>query len=146
MKIFIKNPHFIFWPAIPILLFLGFLYQEKYLSINIYDTYYVFSFIDLMYLISAIFLIIGSGYWFMKISHHQLSFWLNVLNISLTFGGLLLIWVLPRVSRNSIRDYNFNNNLTIIIYVCIFAVILGQLLFPFNIIRGLISKKNSFNH
>lgn len=145
MKIFIKNPHYIFLPAIPIL-FLGFIDQEKNLSLNIHDTYFVFSFIDLMYLISIIFLIIGLGYWFMSKYHRQLSFWLNVLHISLTFGGLLLIWILPQLFRTSIGDYNFNNNLTMVIYVCIFAVILGQLLFPFNIIRGLILKKNSFNY
>ena len=80
------------------------------LDINVHDTYFVFSQIDLTILISILFGIIGLGYWIMLKTNRKLSKWLNLIHITLTFGGILLIWILAQLFRESIMEYDFNNN------------------------------------
>tara|TARA_R110001606_G_C14962838_1_gene602121 strand:- start:88 stop:441 length:354 start_codon:yes stop_codon:yes gene_type:complete len=112
------------------------------LDINVHDTYFVFSQIDLTILISILFGIIGIGYWMMLKANRKLSKWLNLIHITLTFGGILLIWILAQLFRESIMEYNFNNNLTFGIYLIALIAIFGQLIYPINIISGIIKKRN----
>ena len=140
MKKLFKNPHYIFWLSIPIILFIGLINPERSLEINIYDTYYIFFLQDLTYLFSLIFLITGLGYWLMRKTNIKLSNRLNIIHIILTFGGIILIWILSQLYRDPMQGYNFNNKLTSTIYITIFLVIIGQVLFPVNIIRGLTVK------
>ena len=144
MKKLFKNPHHIFWLSIPIVLLIGIFNPERSVDINVYDTYYIFFLKDLTYLISLIFLITGLGYWLMRKTNRKLSNRLNIIHIILTFGGIILIWILSQLYQDPMQGYNFNNNLTLTIYITIFLVIIGQLLFPVNIIRGLIVKPETF--
>ncbi|MFD2541339.1 hypothetical protein ACFSSB_03345 [Lacinutrix gracilariae] len=142
MKFLINKPHLIFLLSIPIIILFGILDRNEMLDINVHDTYFVFSQIDLTILISILFGIIGIGYWMMLKANRKLSKWLNLIHITLTFGGILLIWILAQLFRESIMEYNFNNNLTFGIYLIALIAIFGQLIYPINIISGIIKKRN----
>lgn len=142
MNKLIEKPYLIFLLAIPIIMLIGILRGDSMLDINVYDTYYVIAYLHLAILISILFGIIGIGYWIMLKSDRKLSKWLNCTHIGLTFGGTLIVWILTKFYRTEIMEYEFNNNLTLIITLIILLMIIGQLIFPINIIYGLIKKKN----
>lgn len=121
---------------------IGILSGDTMLDINVHDTYYVIAYLHLAILISILFGIIGIGYWVMQKANRKLSKWLNWTHIGLTFGGALIVWILTKFYRTEFMEYEFNNNLTLIITLIIFLMIIGQLIFPINIIYGLIKKKN----
>lgn len=137
-----EKPHLIFLLAIPIITLIGILSGDAMLDINVHDTYYVIAYLNLAILISILFGIIGIGYWIMQKADRKLSKWLNWIHIGLTFGGTLIVWILTKFYRTEIMEFEFNNNLTLIITLIILLVIVGQLIFPINIIYGLIKKKN----
>ncbi len=142
MSRIINKPHLIFLLSIPLIMLSGFLSSINDLDINIHDTYYVFSLFDLNTLISILFGIIGLGYWIMLKANKKLSKWLNFVHIALTFGGISLIWILAQLFRESIMEYNFNNNLTLAIYIITLIAVFGQIIYPINLIRGIIGKRN----
>ncbi|MBO0321436.1 cbb3-type cytochrome c oxidase subunit I [Muricauda sp. CAU 1633] len=145
MNKLIEKPHLIFLFAIPIILFVGILNGNAVLDINVHDTYYVIAHLHLAILVSILFGIIGIGYWAMKKADKQLSKWLNGTHIGLTFGGTFLVWVLTKFYRTEIMEYEFNNYLSMVITIVILLIILGQLIFPINIIYGLIKRKDKIN-
>ncbi len=122
---------------------IGFISGEAVLDINVHDTYFEIAYIHLTTLISILFGIIGLGYWIMLKANRKLSKWLNWTHIGLTFGGTIIILILAQLYRKEIMEYEFNNNLTLIITLIILLIILGQIIFPINIIYGLIKKKTS---
>jgi len=140
LKLPAKNLHNIFWISIPILILIGFLNRGRFVDINIYDTYYILDFPLITYLISFIFLIIGLGYRIMQRANKKVSRLLLRVHIMLTFGGLLVIWVLSLFYRLTGIGFEFNNNLSLVIYLISLIIILGQLLFPINMLRGMIKK------
>lgn len=142
MKKLIEKPHLIFLLAIPIIMLIGVLSEDAILDINIHDTYYVIAYLYIAILISILFGIIGIGYWIMHKADRKLSKWLNSIHIGLTFGGILVVWILSKFYRTEIIEYEFNNNLTLIITLIVLLMIVVQLIFPINIIYGLIKKKN----
>ena len=75
-------------------------------------------------------------------ANRKLSKWLNLIHIALTFGGILLILILAQLFRESIMEYNFNNNLTLAIYSIALIAIFGQIIFPINLINGIMKKRN----
>ncbi len=145
MKKLIKKPHLFFFLAVPITIVVGVLnrYEAtgKTLDFNVHDSYFLIAHFHLIYLIAIIFAIIGIGYWIMHKTDRKLINWLNWIHIVLTFGGTLLVWILSQFYRTGIMEYKFNNNLTSTITLIIALIILGQLIFPINIIYGLIKKK-----
>ncbi len=60
----------------------------------------------------------------------------------LTFGGTIIVYILTKFYRIDITAYEFNNTLSFAITLIILSMIFGQLIFPINIIYGLIKKKN----
>ena len=142
MNRLIEKPHLIFLLAIPIIMLIGILSGDAVLDINIHDTYFVITHLHFEILISILFGIIGIGYWIMLKTGRKLSKWLNWTHIGLTFGGTLLVRILTKFYRPEFLEYEFNNNLTLIISLIILLMIIGQLIFPINIIYGLTKKKN----
>ena len=140
-----EEPHLIFLLAIPIIILVGILGGDAMLDINVHDTYYVIAYLHLAILISIVFGLIGTGYWLMGKANRKLSKWLNWTHIGLTFVGPLVVLILAQFYQRDIMEYEFNNNLTIVIMVIIILVILGQILFPINIILGLFKRKNKIN-
>ncbi len=120
----------------------GILSGGAVLDINFHDTYYVVSHLHLSILISILFGIIGVGYWIMQKVGRKFSKWLNWTHIGLTFGGTFVVWILSKFYQTEIMEYEFNNNLTLIITLIILLMIVGQLIFPINIIYGLSKMKN----
>jgi len=142
MKKLINKPHLIFLIAIPIIILIGILSGDAVLDINVHDTYYVIAYFHLATLISILFGIIGIGYWIMQKAGRKLSKWLNWTHVGLTFGGILIVWILTKFYRTEIMEYEFNNNLSLIITLIVLIMIVGQLIFPINIIYGLTKKRN----
>ena len=120
---------------------IGILSGDAVLDINVRDTYYVIAYLHLAILISILFGIIGLGYWIMQKVDRKLSKWLNWTHIGLTFGGSITVWILTKFYRTEIMEYEFNDNLTSIITLIVLLMIVGQLIFPINIICGLLKKK-----
>ncbi len=145
MNKLIEKPHLLFLFTIPIVLFIGILNRNTVLDINVHDTYYVIAHLHLAILLSILFGIIGIGYWVMQKVDRQLSKWLNWAHLGLTFGGTFLVWILTKFYRTEIMEYEFNNYLTMVITIVVLLIILGQLIFPINIIYGLMKKKNKTN-
>ncbi len=143
MNKLVEKPHLAFLLAIPILMLIGILRGNATLDINVHDTFYVIAYLHLATLISILFGIIGMGYWIMLKSDRKLSKWLNGTHIGLTFGGIIVVWILTKFYRSETVEYQFNSKLTLIITLIIILMIVGQLIFPINIIYGLIKKKKN---
>ncbi|WP_179320903.1 cbb3-type cytochrome c oxidase subunit I [Winogradskyella helgolandensis] len=141
MNLLTKRPHIIFLVFAVITFILGF-NANGGIDINIHDTYYVISNYHFATLISIIFGIIGLIYWIVKKVNGNLSKRLNLVHVTLTFGGIFLILILNEFFRKSIMEYDFNENLTMVIYLISAIVIFGQIIFPINIISGIIRKQN----
>ena len=77
----------------------------------------------------------------MQKANRKLSKWLNWTHIGLTFGGTITVWIMTKFYRTEIMEYEFNDNLTSIITLIVLLMIVGQLIFPINIICGLLKKK-----
>ena len=146
MNILIEKPHLTFLLSIPIIMLIGVLSGDTVLDINVHDTYYVIAYLHFAILISILFGIIGMGYWIMQKANRKLSKWLNWAHVGLTFGGTLTVWILTKCYRTEIMEYKFNNNLSLIITLIVLLMIVGQLIFPINIIYGLLKKKNKTSH
>jgi len=137
-----KKPHLIFWISIPVLILNGILNSNKMLDINIQDTYYVFSKTALIIVISSLLAIMGLGYYLTLKSKGKLSKWLNLIHVALTIGGMLTVFILTQLFRESIMEYKFNNNLTMAIYIMAIITIFAQILYPINLIGALIKTRN----
>ncbi len=138
----INKPHLIFLIAIPIVMIVGILFIDATLDINVHDTYFVIAYFHFAALISILFAIIGVGYYLIQKSDRKLSKWLNSTHIGLTFGGTIVVLILTQFYREDVMEYEFNNNLSLSILFVIFLMVLGQLIFPINIIYGLMNKKS----
>ena len=137
-----KKPHLIFWISIPVLILIGILNRSEMLDINIYDTYYVFSKTALIIMISGLFGFMGLGYYLMLKAKRKLSKWLNLIHVALTVGGMLTVWILTQLFRESIMEYKFNNNLTMVIYALVIITIFAQIIYPINLIGAIIKPPN----
>ena len=139
----IEKPHLIFLLSIPVIMGIGILSEDEVVDINVHDTYFVIAHLDFVVLISLLLGLIGIGYWIMQKANRKLSIWLNGIHIGLTFGGPIIVWLLTKFFRAETMDYDFNNNLNLIIWLIILLMVLGQLIFPINVIYGLMNKKTS---
>lgn len=145
MNSIIDKPHLIFLPAIPIILLIGFLSGDSILDFNIADTYYVIASNDISIFLAMLFAIMGLGYWIIKRVNGTLSVRLNWFHIGLTFGGTIIALILSQFYRENIMEFEFNNGLSLIISLVILITILGQIIFPINIIYGILNKKKPLN-
>ena len=144
MNLLTKRPHIVFLVFAIITFILGF-NANGGIDINIHDTYFVMSNYHFATLISILFGIIGLIYWIVKKVNGSLSKRLNLIHVALTFGGIFLILILNEFFRKSIMEYDFNENLTMVIYLLSAVVIFGQIILPINIISGIIKKRNKTN-
>lgn len=141
MNIITTKPHIIFLLSIPIVMLIGILSGDSAIDINVHDSYFVLGYLHLAIFISILFGIFGIGYWTVQKAKKKLSKSLNLIHIILNFGGTLLILILAQLYRNGIMNYEFNNNLTVILTLIGLAIIVGQVIFPINIIYALMKKK-----
>lgn len=139
----IDKPHLIFLLAIPIILLIGYLSGDATLDIYIRDTYYVIKYIQLTVLISLLFTLIGIGYWIMEKADKKLSKWLSRTHVGLTFGGILIVLILSQFYQQDLKELEFNNNLSLVISLTILITVVSQIIFPMNIIYGVLKRKNN---
>ena len=147
MNSLFKKPHLVFFLAIPIILLIGLLGGDSALDINIHDTYFVIAHPHIAILISIVFGIIGLGYWTTQRVGGQLSKWMSIIHIVLTFGGLLAIFIVPSLTFVSSNESSFPvfDDLMVKNQILVYTVILmwlGQLLFLVNLILAFFRKKN----
>ena len=144
MNLLTKRPHIVFLVFAVITFIIGF-NANGGVNINVHDTYFVMSNYHFATLLSILFGIIGLTYWIVEKVNVNLSKRLIFSHVALCFGGIVLILILNEFFRKSIMEYNFNENLTMAIYLISAIVILGQIIFPINIIRGIIKKRNKIS-
>lgn len=137
-----QKPHLIFLFAIPLTILIGILNRDSVFDFNVNDSYFIIGHVYLAILVSILYAIVAIGYWMAQKAGLKLSDWLTWSHIGLTFGGTMLACVLTKFYRPDFREYQFNTNLTLIIWFIILLVIAGQLCLLINIIYGLLNKKN----
>ncbi len=143
----INKPHLIFWISIPIIILIGLLNRNEILDVNVHDTYFVFSKTDLTIVISILFMIIGLGYRIMLKAKRNLSKWLNLTHIVLTFGGIITISLIPYLfnykteTEFPLFDDLAGQNITIIIVTIL--ILFGQLIYLTNLITGMFNKNKT---
>ena len=143
MNFLIDKPHIIYLLTIPIIMLIGILSRDVVLDINVHDSYFVITYLHFAILLSMLFGIIGIGYWIIQKTGRKLSKWLSSTHIGLTFGGILVVWILTKLYRTEIMEYEFNYYLSKTITVVILLMIVGQLTFPINIVCGLLKKNKT---
>jgi len=139
MNRIIKKPYKPFLLAILPVMLLGFLSRGAVLDINIHDTYVIINYWHMALLISVLFAISGISYWAMTKANKKPATWLSAIHLILTFGGSLMLWILPNFYSVYSFAYAFNN-LTAAIIISILVMLIGQILFPINIVYGLLKK------
>ena len=140
MNRLIKKPYIPFLLAIFPVMLLGFLSRGAVLDINIHDTYVIINYWHMALLISVLFAISGISYWAMTKANKKPATWLSAIHLILTFGGSLMLWILPYFYSLDPLAYAFNNNLTAAITLSALVMLIGQILFPINIVYGLLKK------
>ncbi len=141
MSILFKKPYIPFFIAAPILLLTGLLDSDSTLDINIHDTYFIIDYFHLSIVMSLFFSLIGVGYLIMK--KKTLSIWLNRIHIGVTFGGIITVKILILLLNIEMMESTLNFILIFIIWSIVLFIVLIQIIFPINIIYGLIKSNKS---
>ncbi|TDT50688.1 hypothetical protein CLV90_0007 [Maribacter spongiicola] len=147
MKKITQSPHLVFWVLIPVLLLIGYIDSNETIAINIYDTYFVVTMLNLGPLLSIVCGIIGLGYWIIFFLKKKLINWLTILHAIVTIIGFLIILLIPLLSPELNQndpslnlEYYFDTQ--VITTLSVLVVISIQLLYPINIIAALVKKTN----
>ena len=141
-----ERPHIIFLVFAVITFLLGF-NANGGIDFNIHDTYFVMSNYHFATLISILFVIIGLIYWILKKVNGNLSKRLNLIHVTLTFGGIFMILILnelklKQINVDTLSKLEFNQNLETVVQIVFAIIVLSQVIFPINIISALIKKRN----
>jgi heme/copper-type cytochrome/quinol oxidase subunit 1 len=144
----INKPYVIFLLFIPIILLIGLINRQEILDVNVKDTYYVFKYSDLTILIAIYFCLIGLGYWIIEKTCGKLIQNLNWIHLILTISSLLIIWTLSQFYKvikpgnvvNFMEGNRLNENISFTILLITVVLIIGQLLFPINLIITMLKK------
>tara|TARA_R110002051_G_scaffold91370_2_gene160703 strand:- start:23409 stop:23840 length:432 start_codon:yes stop_codon:yes gene_type:complete len=143
MKKITQKPHFVFWILIPVLLLIGYIDSNETIAINIHDTYFVITMLNLGALLSIMCGIIGLGYWVIIKLNRRLVNWLTIIHLIITVISLCLILLIPFFlpeSNQGITSLYFDAQVTITISAVVAVCI--QSLYLINIITALIRKTN----
>jgi hypothetical protein len=125
------KPHQISWLAIPLLLIIGFVYQQHTIDIQLYDTYFVIDMLMFAQAGSGLLFVTGVVYWLLDRWHKRTNKQLSGLHLLLLFGSLASP-TLPILSDQFLNAPWLLGNLLI------FA--LAQFLFIVNVISSLFRK------
>jgi len=144
-----KKPYFLFFGLIVILLSFGFYKGMETIAINIHDTYYVISWKDAMIFISFIYGLLALIYFTLLKLKFRLVNWMTISHVLISIIGLFLIFILSKIVRETspgdlmklMNDIDFNEKITIGIWITAFAIIGIQTLFFMNAIYALVKGK-----
>jgi|GEM_PF-3740064 len=119
----------------------GFVYPPKITEVHLYDTYYIFSISTPIYGFAVLLLIGGGVYWLIdKWVYSQKLSWWHVI------GTMVLLAILLLLEINAtyyIRDMRYNDRFSFMLLNPVWfylVIILWQLIFPYNLIRGLLRR------
>tara|TARA_R110001606_G_scaffold160256_2_gene304112 strand:+ start:58 stop:540 length:483 start_codon:yes stop_codon:yes gene_type:complete len=150
MKNFIKKPYKIFWGIIPLILIIGYFYNEESFDLNIHDTYFVIYNDYLSYLISKWFVLIGLFYFTIIKIGRELKNWMNLIHSFITIFGLLILKILVDISQNEFfqtksfyekNDFDYYNYIKFGIVTLVLLIGIAQIIFIVNLIIALFSNK-----
>ena len=137
-----EKPHLLFFLSIPLVILIGFLSGDEVVDINIHDTYFLIERLDLALMLALFVGIMGIGYWILYKTQGKLLKWSYWTQVGITFGGAFVVWVLTKCYRPEYMEYEFNNKLTLLISLLVILMGIAQLLFPLNILYGILKKKS----
>ncbi|MBL1219203.1 MAG: hypothetical protein D8M59_17130 [Planctomycetes bacterium] len=137
----IEKPHLIFFVAIPIIILLGIFSGENLLDINLHDTYYIISFVEISYLISLLFLFIGLCYWVIFKFNKTLLISLSKIHILFTIGGTILWWFSAFNFFLDPKSFDVNFTMSVISSILEVIILIGQFCFLINILIGILGKR-----
>lgn len=149
MNVIKEKPYFLFIGLIVNLLSFGFYKRMETIDINIHDTYYVMSWIDAMIFISFIYGILALIYFTLLKLKFKLVNWMTISHVLISIIGLFLVFILSKIVRETspgdlmklMKDIDFNEKITIGIWITVFAIIGIQTLFFMNAIYALVKGK-----
>ena len=146
MKNLIQKPYLIFLSIIPVTLFIGIIYGDDTLDINVHDTYFVISYYHIFELTSIFLGVLSFGYWIIHITNRKLIRWLTKAHIIITIGGLLLMYLISLIpcydySNSSSPMFDDLLDPNLLLTSILLIIILGQFFYFINIIIGVFRKK-----
>ena len=89
---FVRNPHYILLVSIPFVWIIGFLSNEP-VSINIYDTYFILSTENAVFMVSMYYALLALVYWTLLRLHKQLNSLLTLIHLAGTIDLLFILWL-----------------------------------------------------
>lgn len=141
----LQKPYLIFWLSIPIITSIGMTSRYSVFSIDLYDTYFVASYMDLALLVSALCGFIGLGYWLVQRAGITLSKRLIRTHILLSVGGgvgIVISTCLPLGSdaNSAFPLFEGKARQDFIFILLAILIALGQLAYGVNMFFGIFRK------
>lgn len=147
-SIMLKKPHYIFFIVSLLILIAGIVLNttiaDNTIAINIHDTYYVITYLDVAIVLSGVCLIIGLVYYLILKAGLKLNNTLSSVHTFITIGSLILYCILYPIALHETNKNIFAPDYS---YICTIAFIyitsIAQLLFISNIVASVIKAKLS---
>lgn len=141
MNILFVKTYCFFFLMIPIILALSFFNPKNTFDVNIGDTYYVIKNSHLGIILSTLYLVVGTIYFFLYQNEIFLNKWIVASHTLISVFGIILIWLLLKTIHNPIENIGdilkwikINTYLTYICFVIFGTMIFIQLIFGMAII------------
>lgn len=141
MNILFVKTYCFFFLMIPIILALSFFNPKNTFDVNIGDTYYVIKNSHLGIILSTLYLVVGTIYFFLYQNEIFLNKWIVASHTLISVFGIILIWLLLKTIHNPIANIGdilkwikINTYLTYICFVIFGTMIFIQLIFGMAII------------
>ncbi len=145
-----KYAHHIFWVLTLLAVLVGALSGNATVDVNIHDTYFSMEKRYFAYALAGLMMLYGTGYWVIYKAKRFPSKLLFDLHLAITLLLPLLAWIALRMQRDTypgedyqqfLRDMDYDQNLIMIAAALLFTALVGQVLFPINLIWSLIKGK-----
>lgn len=140
------KPYLFFWILSPVFFMIGYLSDKNTFDINIHDTYYVVEQGFVNTALSVFCAITGLGYWFVIRLSGKLLKWLTIIHILSVIIGVFFIGILPQFflkPTTKITNYLFYENMDYCSFIIAIIILFVQILYPINLVIGLLRKTNN---
>lgn len=144
----LRNPHRVFFGVSLLILIIGIVLNttiaDNTIAINVYDTYYVITYLDVAIVFSGIYLMIGLVYYLLLKTGLRLNKALSTAHTFITTGCLILYCIVYPVALHETNNNIFAPDYSYIYTMAfIYITAIAQLLFISNIIASIIKTKLS---
>ena len=149
MSINFNKPSILWWILAPIIIILGLLAGNKTLDIQIHDTYYVFGYLNLTFMLFAYTILIGSVYRFIELKNLTPKKTLIKFHIIISTIGMITLMTIASLTgfltdgQNIRMNMQISYSFIILIFISIFSLILGLFIMTFNVISALRSNERT---